>query len=73
MDIAKKEAKGGFQEDAVQGVGVQKGLQNLVHITGRLKLGPNTPTISTKNCIQMKSEKIAVKLASPPFSGQPPI
>ena len=66
-----KEAKRGFQEDEVQGVGVQKGLQNLVHINSRLKLGTNTPTISRKNCIRMKNEKNAVKLTSHPFRGSP--
>ena len=50
------ETKGGFSEDGVQGKGVHEGLQNLVHLLGRLKLRPNNPKICFKNAILIQNE-----------------
>ena len=45
------------EDDGVQGVGVPEGSQNLVHLLGRLRLRPITPTIYEKKGILMQDEK----------------
>jgi len=65
------ELKGGFYEDGVQRVGVHEESLNLIHLLGRLKLGPNIPKIFLKNTFLMQNEKIAAQLALQPLRSIP--